>query len=324
MTIGLFAPLPLAMMIPFMAGQSLMMGEAFGKGFQYGKRKISSMSNEEFNALTADDLGKSIQTDYNQIIPHLGQAVKASSEFQSLVIREIIDQIKNAPGDILNALRTSSDPDTQTETSASVYGAGGTVTDIRLGGGVRPSTGLSTSAADVKNDVNNIITFTQDVIDDLARKYMEATGLADFQRARDKIGEMIRAKNIPREDFTRGFAKPTGPVNIRAVGTTGRNVQAIREASAATKIRIMETIKNLGPLIQNKKQELINLQRFSPTRVIVRGASGVARSRAQAIQDAKYGKRRANYARALKILQNQLLDLLKKLSNARIQLSNFR
>ncbi len=323
MTIGLFAPLPLAMMIPFMAGQSLMMGEAFGKGFQYGKRKISSMSNEQFNALTADDLGKSIQTDYNQIIPHLGQAVKQSSDFQSLVIKEIIDVIKNLPADIIGGFTGTSNPET-TSTAASVYGVSGTVTDVRLGGGVRDSTGLSTTAADVKNDVNNIITFTQDVIDDLARKYMEATGLADFQRARDKIGEMIRAKNKPREDFTRGFTQPTGPVNIRAVGTTGRNVAGIRAATAATKLRIQNTITNLGPLIQNKRQEIVNLKRFFPVKRTSSLPAGIGRNRANASLNAKYSASVSRFNAGLKILQNQLLDLLKKLSNAKIQLRNFR
>ncbi len=95
MGIGFFAPLPLAMMLPFMAGQSMIMGESFGKGFQYGKRKISSMSNEEFNAMTADDLGRELATDYTAIIPHLEQAVRASSDFQQMIIQELIKIIPN-------------------------------------------------------------------------------------------------------------------------------------------------------------------------------------------------------------------------------------
>ncbi len=317
MTIGLFAPLPLAMMIPFMAGQSLMMGEAFGKGFQYGKRKISSMSNEEFNALTPDDLGKSIQTDYNAIIPHLGQAVKASSEFQSLVIREIIDVIKKLPSDIIGGFTGTSDPNTQTSTSFIRFGAGVTTGTGPLGG---PTIGA-------------------DTIDKLARQYMEQTGLADFERAKikikelidknelDRIGALARAARIKAENVA-GFTKPTGPVNIRAVRTTGQNVQAIREASASNKARIIETIKNLGPLIQNKKTELLNLKKFKPVFVTPRRLNQSQSASSRSIQinraRASFGTRIAKYNRGLKILQNQLLDLLKKLSNARIQLSNFR
>ncbi len=78
-----------------MAGQSMIMGESFGKGFQYGKRKISSMTNEEFNAMDADDLGRDLATDYSKIIPHLEQAVRASSDFQQMIIQELIKIIPN-------------------------------------------------------------------------------------------------------------------------------------------------------------------------------------------------------------------------------------
>ncbi len=99
--IGFFAPLPLAMMMPFMAGQSMLMGDAFGKAYQYGKRKISAMSNEEFNALTPEMLGKSIVTDYTAIIPSLQEAVRQSSEFQSIIIQEMGVILKSIPNELL-------------------------------------------------------------------------------------------------------------------------------------------------------------------------------------------------------------------------------
>jgi len=99
--IGFFAPLPLAMMMPFMAGQSMLMGDAFGKAYQYGKRKISAMSNEEFNALTPEMLGQQIVTDYKGIIPSLEEAVKASTEFQSIIIQEMGIILKSIPNELL-------------------------------------------------------------------------------------------------------------------------------------------------------------------------------------------------------------------------------
>ncbi len=98
--IGFFAPLPLAMMMPFMAGQSMMMGDAFGKSYQYGKRKISAMSNEDFNKLTVKDLANDIQADFNNIIPPLSQAVRQSSAFQSLIIQEMGKIIKSLPAEL--------------------------------------------------------------------------------------------------------------------------------------------------------------------------------------------------------------------------------
>lgn len=55
-TIGGFAPLPLAVMIPFMASQSAALAYAFGINFEYGKRTVKSMSNETFNKLTPQDI----------------------------------------------------------------------------------------------------------------------------------------------------------------------------------------------------------------------------------------------------------------------------
>ncbi len=98
--IGFFAPLPLAMMLPFMAGQSMMMGDAFGKSYQYGKRKISAMSNEEFNKLSAQDLAKEIVADFNTIIPSMKTAMAASTEFQGQIIQEMGNIIKSLPAEI--------------------------------------------------------------------------------------------------------------------------------------------------------------------------------------------------------------------------------
>jgi len=95
--IGFFAPFPLALMVPFMAGQSLAMGEAFGKGFQYGKRKISSMDNKEFNALNFQQLSESLATDYKVMIPSLTKSIQASDELQRAVFKALGDLLLDIP-----------------------------------------------------------------------------------------------------------------------------------------------------------------------------------------------------------------------------------
>ncbi len=102
--IGFFAPLPLAMMLPFMAGQSMIMGDAFGQSYQYGKRKISAMSNEEFNKLTHDDIQKDIIKNYKQMIPNLADGMVASNEFQRLIIQEIAKIIPTLPSDVTSGI----------------------------------------------------------------------------------------------------------------------------------------------------------------------------------------------------------------------------
>ncbi len=115
-----------------MAGQSLAMGEAFGKGFQYGKRKISSMDNASFNKLDFKGLSESIATDYKVMIPSMEQSIRASDKLQSAVIQEMGDLIKSIPMEILNFLGSATTGGvTTTSTSASALGQ---ITNVRSGG----------------------------------------------------------------------------------------------------------------------------------------------------------------------------------------------
>ncbi len=96
MTIGFFAPLPLPIMIPFMAMQSAAMANAFGTFFQYGKRKISSMTNEDFNKLTPDDLTQMNLQTTKDMIPHLETSFKQMDELNRAVLHAFGDFIGNA------------------------------------------------------------------------------------------------------------------------------------------------------------------------------------------------------------------------------------
>ncbi len=95
-----------------MAAQSAVMGEAFGKHYQYGKRKISSMTNAEFNKLDGGDVFGSIVTDYVKIIPQIERAMNASQKFQDKVLKEIIAIIPRLPQTIIEGL-TGGDSGTQ-------------------------------------------------------------------------------------------------------------------------------------------------------------------------------------------------------------------
>ncbi len=88
--VGGFFPIPLAMMIPFMATQSLVMGEAFGKAFQFGKRKISAMSNDEFNELKIEKVASEMFQSYKNILPELKQSIADSSDFQNHIFAQLI------------------------------------------------------------------------------------------------------------------------------------------------------------------------------------------------------------------------------------------
>ncbi len=91
--IGFFAPLPLAIMIPFMAAQSFAMGHAFGTSFQYGKRKISSMTNEEFNATDAVTIHDTLQADIRAMIPSMNESFHRMETFQVDIIESMVKSL---------------------------------------------------------------------------------------------------------------------------------------------------------------------------------------------------------------------------------------
>ncbi len=103
-----------------MAGQSLAMGEAFGKGFQYGKRKISSMSNEDFNKMDFKELSESLATDYRVMIPSLQRSIEASDELQKSVFRAFGDILGTIP-EVIKEFMSQGQSST-TSTSASALG----------------------------------------------------------------------------------------------------------------------------------------------------------------------------------------------------------
>ncbi len=91
--IGFFMPLPLAMMIPFMGIQSAVMAKQFGENFQYGKRRISAMSNEEFNKLTPSILMQRANEELKSMIPSMEQSITEMREFQKFIVSEFIGMI---------------------------------------------------------------------------------------------------------------------------------------------------------------------------------------------------------------------------------------
>jgi len=89
-----FLPVPLPMMIPFMGAQSLVIGKMFGEGFQYGKRKISAMPNEEFNKLTMQDMMSNARTEMQASIPIMQEALRDMQPLVETVVHEFFNYIK--------------------------------------------------------------------------------------------------------------------------------------------------------------------------------------------------------------------------------------
>lgn len=131
--IGFFAPLPLALMIPFMAAQSLAMGEAFGLGFQYGKRRISAMPNDKFNSLTFSQLNKNMNAELKSMIPEMKQSMSNFTMLQSDVIKELLEYVKRLPADIVQGIFGGSEGDINLNMFGGGSSGGNTNSGINMG-----------------------------------------------------------------------------------------------------------------------------------------------------------------------------------------------
>lgn len=88
-------PLPLAMMIPFMGIQSMVMAKQFGENFQYGKRRISAMSNDEFNKLTPAKLLSNANAELRSQIPLMKESMEDMRQFQTFIVKEFLLTIRS-------------------------------------------------------------------------------------------------------------------------------------------------------------------------------------------------------------------------------------
>ncbi len=84
--IGFFSPLPLPIMVPFMFMQSAAMALGFGSFFQYGKRRISSMSNDEFNKLTPEALTANLMSSINGMIPTVHDSFHQMEQMNVMIL----------------------------------------------------------------------------------------------------------------------------------------------------------------------------------------------------------------------------------------------
>ncbi len=91
-----FTAIPNPQMLAFMPIQSYLMMYFAGSGWQYGKRKISAMSNEQFNKLTPEELLKQHSIELKNMLPTLKQALQDVSPLIETLIVQYGDFVKRA------------------------------------------------------------------------------------------------------------------------------------------------------------------------------------------------------------------------------------
>ncbi len=76
--------------------QSGVMAQQFGMNFQFGKRKISAMSNEEFNKLTPQQMQADFANTIKGLIPTFEQSLKDMRPFQRMIFVEMLAAMTEA------------------------------------------------------------------------------------------------------------------------------------------------------------------------------------------------------------------------------------
>ncbi len=76
-----------------MGAQSLVIGKMFGEGFQFGKRKISAMSNEDFNKLTFEDMMSNARDELQASIPTMNKAMQDMKPMVETVVHEFTNYL---------------------------------------------------------------------------------------------------------------------------------------------------------------------------------------------------------------------------------------
>ncbi len=78
--------------------QSAAMALGFGSFFQYGKRKVSAMSNEEFNVLTPEALTAQLMSSINNMIPTVEQSFHQMEQMNEMILQAMAKYFDQAVG----------------------------------------------------------------------------------------------------------------------------------------------------------------------------------------------------------------------------------
>ncbi len=91
-----FTAIPNPQMLAFMPIQSYLMMYFAGSGWQYGKRKISAMSNEQFNAMSPEGLLQQHSIELKNMLPTLDKTLNDVTPLIKTLILQYGDFIKEA------------------------------------------------------------------------------------------------------------------------------------------------------------------------------------------------------------------------------------
>ncbi len=283
-----FTAVPNPYMVPLLYYQSLLIGAGFGIGYQGMRRKLSAMSNEDFNKL---DLGTFAFDQFKEITAksHFDKALNMMHPIMDKLAAAFGQMINKLPDNFLSFFRgVQQGPPGPTDTSTSA-------SNILYGGSFGLPAGLLKGLQPGTQQFKD----TQDLIDKF-------------------LGDIAKFKQTPKKKTTPSKAhKHT--VGHHFVASTVAKPQPIRQTisqSAERKKILLNQVRYYTQRISQQRNLLLRLPKAAPKSPRNSGQGSASRSR--------INQQWQRYDRVFKTMKNQLLDMIKKLANAKTLLRNFR
>ncbi len=267
-----------------MAGQSFAMGEAFGKGFQYGKRKVSSMTNEQFNATSAPELFNETTSDIKAMIPSMSRSFEDFHTLQTDIILKVIDYVAKLPpelaagaqeslftpqdnpnaifkwDEIIKGIQNATKPqqayaDTGPPSSNNNYGTPVTSIDLRAYSDNQLMEALRTAKGNFRTEIRREI--TRRIPDPT---YVDPKHNTVFDTVTGKVQKSIPKKNLPSDPRTIKSKRDKLVTEIAQVAFKMRQLQQQPlPRSSSGKNKQKNTIAGYKRTIQLKQTELTTL-----------------------------------------------------------------
>ncbi len=213
------------------------MGEAFGKGFQSGKRRISSMTNEQFNSKTQPQIFAETTADISAMIPSMKKQMTEFTFLQSDIIQELIGYIKKLPGDIQQGLTSA--PDTND------------ATDFLHSLGIGASGSSDTAFQTAENIKSNIE----------AQKQLKQLQDATFQQLQQfKLLQAATQGVLNKTTIVNKKIIVPPPIVTKTQGRTGETMFSISPENAPTTGFITSTPRTFTPAAKPRAPRSILLQ----------------------------------------------------------------
>ncbi len=262
-----FTAIPNPQMLAFMPIQSYLMMYFAGSGWQYGKRRISAMSNEQFNKLTPEELLQQHTLELKNMIPTLERSLNDVTPLVRVLIEQYGDFIKEALRAVPQAIANSLNQGGEFSNIPTTSGTGGN---------------LPPTMASFLHYVKTLADATDAPIgqseSEVARAFKDTSGMTLAQHEANKKAEQARLvaarANRPKQVRAFGSTKITAQVSStvtkRKAGQSALQQRAlatreINRYSGEVKQLLKNPVKNRGILVGRKKllqswqQNLTNL-----------------------------------------------------------------